>query len=233
VDKVDKTLRARVSPRFVQERGMAPRHALRTLRLLEQAYPDAACALQHTSPWQLLVATMLSAQCTDQRVNLVTPALFARFPDPGALAGAPSAAVEALIRSTGFFRNKAANLVACARAVVARHGGDVPRTLPDLVALPGVGRKTANVILGNAFAVPGMVVDTHVGRVARRLGWALSHQPEKVERELCALLPRGRWTQTSHVLIWHGRRCCRAQTALCSVCPVQNRCPRFGVKRAK
>jgi endonuclease-3 len=233
VDKVDKPPCARVLPDLLEERGIAPRHALRTLRLLEQAYPDAACALRHASPWQLLVATILSAQCTDQRVNLVTPALFARFPDPAALAGASPTSVEALIRSTGFFRNKAANLVACARAVVAHHGGGVPRTLHELVALPGVGRKTANVILGNAFAVPGMVVDTHVGRVARRLGWALSHNPEKVERELCALLPRGRWTQTSHVLIWHGRRCCRAQTAHCSACPVQSRCPRFGVKRAR
>ena len=233
VDNVDKPRHARDLPTRPENRGITPRQALWTLRLLDQAYPDAVCALRHTSPWQLLVATMLSAQCTDQRVNLVTPALFARFPDSAALAGAAPATVETLIRSTGFFRNKAANLVACARAVVAHHGGEVPRTLCELVALPGVGRKTANVILGNAFAVPGMVVDTHVGRVARRLGWAQCHQPEGVERELCALLPRGRWTQTSHVLIWHGRRCCRAQTACCSVCPVQNRCPRFGVKRSK
>ena len=233
VDNVDKAPHGKISRGLPEERGIGPRHVLRTLRLLEQAYPDAACALRHTSPWQLLVATMLSAQCTDQRVNLVTPALFARFPDPVALASAPPVAVESLIRSTGFFRNKAANLVACAQAVVTDHGGDVPRALSDLIALPGVGRKTANVILGNAFGVPGMVVDTHVGRVARRLGWAQSLQPERVERELCALLPRGRWTQTSHVLIWHGRRCCRAQTAHCSVCPVQNRCPRVGVKRAK
>lgn len=233
VDKVDKPPHARLLPGQAEEHGVPPRHALRTLRLLEQAYPEAACALHHTSPWQLLVATMLSAQCTDQRVNLVTPALFARFPDPAALAAAPPAVVEALIRSTGFFRNKAANLVACARALVVHHGGEVPRVMNDLIALPGVGRKTANVILGNAFAVPGMVVDTHVGRVARRLGWAQCQQPERVERELCTLLPRGRWTQTSHVLIWHGRRCCRAQTAHCSICPVQNRCPRVGVKRAK
>jgi endonuclease-3 len=204
-----------------------------TLSQLEKAYPDANCALRHTSPWQLLVATILSAQCTDSRVNLVTPTLFGRYPDPASLAGAMPSEVEALIRSTGFFRNKAANLIGCARAAVERHQGQVPRTLNELVALPGVGRKTANVVLGNAFAIPGMVVDTHVGRVARRLGWATSNQPEGVERELCSLLPRGRWTRTSHVLIWHGRACCRAQIPLCSVCPVRERCPQIGVKRRK
>jgi len=233
VDNGDKPIAGKALCGRSRSGRVSPRHARDTLRLLEQAYPDAACALRHASPWQLLVATILSAQCTDQRVNLVTPELFAQFPDPAALAAAPPATVEALIRSTGFFRNKAANLVACARALVAGHDGEVPQTLPELVALPGVGRKTANVILGNAFAVPGMVVDTHVGRVARRLGWAHGNQPAVVERELCALLPRRCWTQSSHVLIWHGRRCCRAQTAFCSACPVQQRCPRAGVKRAK
>lgn len=208
-------------------------HALHTLALLEQTYPDATCALHHASPWQLLVATILSAQCTDARVNQVTPALFKRFPDPASLAAAPAGEVEALIRSTGFFRNKAANLIGCARALVACHDATVPQTMAELVALPGVGRKTANVILGNAFALPGMVVDTHVGRVARRLGWVRSGQPEGVERELCALLPPERWTQTSHVLIWHGRACCRAQIARCSGCPVRVRCPRAGVARAR
>ena len=206
---------------------------LHTLLLLEEQYPAAHCALQHRSPWELLVATILSAQCTDLRVNLVTPALFAAFPDPADLAAAAPAEVEELIRSTGFFRNKAANLIGCARAVAERHGGAVPGTLAELVTLPGVGRKTANVILGNAFGVPGMVVDTHVGRVARRLGWAQAGQPEGVERELCALLPAKKWTQTSHVLIWHGRACCRAQTAHCSSCPVGERCPRVGVQRAR
>lgn len=209
------------------------RQALLTLQQLEQAYPDACCALRHATPWQLLVATILSAQCTDVRVNLVTPALFARFPDPPSLAGAAPAEVEDLIRSTGFFRNKAANLLGCARAVLERHRGEVPRTLPELVALPGVGRKTANVVLGNAFGVPGLVVDTHVGRIARRLGWARSDQPEGVERELCRLLPEEKWTQTSHVLIWHGRQVCRAPTACCSICPVRERCPRIGVTRAR
>ena len=206
---------------------------LHTLELLCRHYPDAHCALQHQSPFELLVATILSAQCTDVRVNLVTPALFARFPDAHVLAEAPPAEVEELIRSTGFFRNKAANLIGCAKSLVEHHHGTVPRTLAELVALPGVGRKTANVILGNAFGVPGMVVDTHVGRVARRLGWAQALQPEVVERELCKLLPEDQWTQTSHVLIWHGRACCRAQTALCSSCPVQERCPKLGVKRAR
>lgn len=204
-----------------------------TLERLFRHYPDAHCALRHQSPFELLVATILSAQCTDLRVNLVTPALFARFADPQALAVAAPAEVERLIRSTGFFRNKAANLIGCARALVAQHHGRVPQTLAELVALPGVGRKTANVILGNAFGVPGMVVDTHVGRVARRLGWVQARQPEGVERELCALLPKERWTLTSHVLIWHGRACCRAQTALCSGCPVQDFCPKVGVTRSR
>jgi endonuclease-3 len=206
---------------------------MQTLARLEQAYPEACCALHHTSPWQLLVATILSAQCTDARVNQVTPALFARFPDPASLAAAPLATVEELIRSTGFFRNKAASLVGCARMVVERHQGSVPRSMAQLVALPGVGRKTANVLLGNAFDIAGMVVDTHVGRVARRLGWAAATGAEGVERELCALLPASCWTQTSHILIWHGRRCCRAQTAHCSACVVRERCRRVGVVKSR
>jgi endonuclease-3 len=179
------------------------------------------------------VATILSAQCTDARVNQVTPALFARFPDPASLAAAPLATVEELIRSTGFFRNKAASLIGCARMVVERHQGSVPHSMAQLVALPGVGRKTANVLLGNAFDIAGMVVDTHVGRVARRLGWAAATGAEGVERELCALLPASRWTQTSHILIWHGRRCCRAQTAHCSACVVRERCRRVGVVKSR
>jgi endonuclease-3 len=212
---------------------ITPRQALRTLLLLEQAYPEAHCALHHATPWQLLVATILSAQCTDARVNRVTPGLFASFPDPATLAGASPAAVEALIRPTGFFRNKAASLIGCARGIVERHHGTVPRTMAELVRLPGVGRKTANVILGNAFAEPGLVVDTHVGRVARRLGWTQARQPELVERDLCALLPRQRWTQASHVMIWHGRRHCRAQVARCSDCPVRKRCLRAGVNKSR
>jgi endonuclease-3 len=207
-------------------------HARTTLTLLEQAYPDAHCALLHDSPWQLLVATILSAQCTDKRVNLVTGPLFARYPGPRELATADPRELEELIRSTGFFRNKANNLIGCAQTLVERYAGEVPACMAELVALPGVGRKTANVVLGNAFDTPGMVVDTHVGRIARRLGWTCQSDAVKVEQELCRLLPRTRWTQTAHVLIFHGRRCCRAQSACCSVCPVAGRCPRVGVTRS-
>ena len=233
VDNVDNLSESPLSSPPDATHAISPRHALITLQRLERAYPKATCALVHHSPWQLLAATILSAQCTDVRVNQVTPALFARFPGPRELAAAPAGEVERLIRPTGFFRNKAASLLGCAQAVVARHGGLVPQTMTELIALPGVGRKTANVVLGNAFGIPGMVVDTHVGRVARRLGWARSAQPQGVERELCALLPERQWTQSSHVLIWHGRACCRAQTALCSGCPVGDRCCRVGVKRAR
>ncbi len=212
---------------------ITPAHALVTLDCLEATYPEAHCALVHQNPWQLLVATILSAQCTDTRVNQVTPQLFVRYPDPAGMAEAITAELEELIRSTGFFRNKAKNLIACAAELVRKYQGEVPREMAALVALPGVGRKTANVILGNAFDVPGMVVDTHVGRIARRLGWASAHTPEGVEEQLCRLLPAERWTQTSHVLIFHGRQCCRAQTAWCSVCPVVDRCPQLGVNRQK
>ena len=212
---------------------MTPLHALITLDRLEAAYPDAHCALTYRNPWQLLVATILSAQCTDVRVNLVTPELFKRFPEPSSLANAQLAEVEELIRSTGFFRNKAKNLIGCAAALVDYHQGEVPQEISLLVALPGVGRKTANVVLGNAFDVPGMVVDTHVGRIAGRLGWAAAGTPEVVEKQLCQLLPAERWTQTAHVLIFHGRQCCRARTACCSVCPVVDRCPQIGVGSQK
>lgn len=208
-------------------------HALDTLDRLEASYPDAHCALVHDNPWQLLVATILSAQCTDVRVNMVTPALFHRFPDPLSLAQAEVNEVEELIRSTGFFRNKAKNMVACARALVEKHRGEVPEEMSALVALPGVGRKTANVVLGNAFATPGMVVDTHVGRIAGRLGWVTAQTAEGIEAQLCKLLPAARWTQAAHVLIFHGRQCCRAQTAWCSQCPVVDRCPQVGVGRQK
>lgn len=212
---------------------ITPAHALTTLDCLEASYPEAHCALIHQNPWQLLVATILSAQCTDVRVNLVTPKLFARFPNPTSLANAEQEEVEELIRSTGFFRNKAKSLIGCSATLVAVHNGEVPQKLSELVALPGVGRKTANVVLGNAFGIPGMVVDTHVGRIARRLGWTTASVPEGVEEQLCKLLPAERWTQTAHVLIFHGRQCCRAQTAWCSACPVVGRCPQVGVGRQK
>lgn len=207
--------------------------ALQVLERLERCYPDAHCALVHAGPWQLLVATMLSAQCTDARVNQVTPALFVRYPDPQDLAAADPAELEGLIRSTGFFRTKARNLKACARAVLVEHAGRVPRSLAALVALPGVGRKTANVVLGNALGIPGMVVDTHVGRLARRLGWARAPGAAGVEAELCALFPPERWTRTSHVLIFHGRQCCAARRPHCSACPVAEFCPRIGVTRSR
>lgn len=212
---------------------ITPEHAQATLDRLERVYPDAHCALLHQNPWQLLVATILSAQCTDVRVNLVTPGLFERFPTAASLATAEPAEVENLIRSTGFFRNKARSLIGCAQTLVARHAGRVPQTMAALVDLPGVGRKTANVVLGNAFGIPGMVVDTHVGRIAGRLGWTLARTPEGIEAELCHLLPANRWTQAAHVLIFHGRSCCLASRPRCSGCPVSDRCPRGGVLRSK
>lgn len=193
---------------------------------LEDAYPDAHCALDHADPYQLLVATILSAQCTDARVNLVTPAFFARFPDPGALAGGTQAEVEELIRSTGFFRNKGKNLLAMAAALMERHGGRVPETMDELRALPGVGRKTANVILGNAFGRnEGVTVDTHVGRIARLLRLTSATDPEKVEQHLMALFPQPKWTLLSHLLISHGRAVCIARRPRCGTCPVAPQCP--------
>ena len=195
-------------------------------RELARLYPDAHCELDHASPYQLLAATILSAQCTDRRVNLVTPALFARYPSPRALAAAEPADVEAIVRSTGFFRAKARSLIGMAQALVAEHGGAVPADMDALVHLPGVGRKTANVVLGNAFGIDvGVVVDTHVGRLARRLGLTRQADPIKVERELMALFPPARWTLLSHLLIWHGRRVCDARTPRCGQCTLAARCP--------
>ena len=205
--------------------------ATEVLDRLEQTYPDAHCALHYSGPWQLLAATILSAQCTDIRVNMVTPALFAHYPGPAELAVADPAEVEELIRSTGFYRNKAKSLIGCAARILVQHGGEVPKTMEALVALPGVGRKTANVVLGNAFAMPGMVVDTHIGRVSRRLGWTQAQDAVRVEKDLCSLIPARRWTLASHLLIAHGRNCCRSRTALCSACSVNDLCPKRGVGR--
>jgi len=207
--------------------------AARLLDRLEQLYPQVHCALQFHNPWELLVATILSAQCTDVRVNQVTPGLFRRYPGPQALAEADIEELEAQIRSTGFFRNKAGNLKACARQLLERHDGEVPADLENLTALPGVGRKTANVVLGNAFGIPGMVVDTHVKRLARRLGWTRQTDPEKIERDLCRLLPEERWTLAGHLLIAHGRALCKAPRPHCSRCPLLPDCPRCGVENAK
>lgn len=214
-------------------KGAKRQAALQLLTTLERCYPDAHCALIHNNPLELLVATVLSAQCTDLRVNQVTPALFATYPDAAALATADLSTLEKLIHSTGFFRTKARNLRALAWVLQTEHGGEVPRKLEALVALPGVGRKTANVVLGNAFGIPGMVVDTHVGRLARRFGWTDAKDPQGVEKDLCRLLPEQAWTQTSHLLIFHGRQCCKSQRPLCSGCPVGDLCPRIGVTRSR
>ena len=195
-------------------------------RLLRNAYPDAHCELDYRNAFELAVATILSAQCTDKRVNMVTPALFARFPSAAALAAADQHEVEELIKSAGFFRNKAKSVIGMAKALVAQHGGEVPRTMDELVALPGVGRKTANVILGNAFGLnEGVVVDTHVARLSARLGLTRETDPVKIERALMPLFPRSSWALLSHLLIWHGRRVCNAKKPRCAECVLRRICP--------
>ena len=209
-------------PRLLRD----PARAAQIYDILAATYPDAHCALDHSGAFQLLAATILSAQCTDKRVNMVTPDLFTRYPDPAALAAAEQADVEQVIRSTGFFRNKATNLIAMAGAVVDRHGGEVPATMDALVALPGVGRKTANVVLGNAFdRNEGIVVDTHVSRVSQRLGLTTETDPVKIERSLIPLFPRERWTMLSHLFIEHGRQICDARRPRCGICPLATICP--------
>jgi endonuclease III len=201
----------------------------RIIRRLAQAYPDAHCALVYRNPLELLVATILSAQCTDSRVNRLTPALFARYPDAAAFAGADRKELERLIKPTGFFRNKARNILLCCKQLVERHGGQVPRTMKELVQLTGIGRKTANVILGNAFATPGIPVDTHVGRLSRRLGLTEHTNPVKVERDLMGLVPKKHWSLFAHRMIFHGRQVCRARRPRCEACPLAGLCPRDGV----
>lgn len=195
-------------------------------RILSETYPDAHCALDHRNAYELTVATILSAQCTDERVNMVTPALFDRYPTPCALADAEQEDVETLIHSTGFYRNKARSLIGMARRVVREHDGEIPPRMDALVKLPGVGRKTANVILGNVFGIDeGVVVDTHVGRLARRMGFTKQEDPVRVERELVRLFPRAWWTMLSHLLIFHGRQQCPARRPRCGDCPVAHLCP--------
>jgi len=201
------------------------------MEILNRTYPDARSALDFASPLQLLIATILSAQCTDARVNQVTPALFARYPDARALAEAPQEELEAVIRPTGFFRNKARAIRAASADIVSKHGGEVPRTLEELTGLHGVGRKTANVVLGNAFGIPGLVVDTHVTRVANRLGFTRNTDAVKIEHDLMAIVPRERWTVFSHWLILHGRAVCVARRPRCSVCPLLPHCPQIGVSK--
>jgi endonuclease-3 len=209
--------------------GAAKRRARRVLDALAATYPDAHCALDHQTPIQLLVATILSAQCTDARVNRVTPALFARYKTVRDFAEANQKELERLIAPTGFFRNKAKNIIGCCRAIADRHNGEVPGTLEELVELPGVGRKTANVILGNAFGVPGITVDTHVGRLSRRLGLTAHDDPVKVEFDLMGLIPEADWTLFSHRMIFHGRQVCAARKPDCPACPMTRFCPTVGV----
>jgi endonuclease-3 len=205
------------------------RRARKVNRVLAETYPDARSELDFSNPFELLVVTVLSAQTTDKRVNVSSPALFAAYPDAKAMAAADRAHLEQLVGPLGFFRAKTDALLKLSAALVERHAGEVPPRLEDLVALPGVGRKTANVVLGNAFGIPGITVDTHFGRLARRLGWTEETDPVKVEHAVGALFPKRDWTMLSHHLIWHGRRRCHAKKPACGACPLARLCPSFGL----
>ncbi len=198
-------------------------------RILSRRYPDVRCELDFQDPFQLLVAVVLSAQCTDKRVNQVTPALFRRFKNPTAMAGAKVLEIEELIRSTGFFRIKAKNIKILSELIMSNFGGEVPETLEELITLPGVGRKTANVVLGHAFGIPGITVDTHFGRLSRRFGWTDESDPVKVEFAVAALIPQKEWTNLSQRLIWHGRRICHSRKPACAACPLSTLCPSYGM----
>jgi endonuclease-3 len=216
-----------VSPR--ESRAALQARTLDIIARLKALYPDAHCELDFRNPFELLAATILSAQCTDVRVNLVTPALFRRWPDAHALAQAKQDDIEEAIRSTGFFRNKAKSLIGMAQAVVADHGGEIPRTMAELRLLPGVGRKTANCVLGNAYGMSeGVTVDTHVLRLSLLLRLSRATDPEKLEQELMTLVPRGDWAMISHLLIWHGRRVCIANRPKCGECVLNDLCPSAG-----
>jgi endonuclease-3 len=215
-------------PRVVPSLALT-RRARKVHRILAERYPDAHCELDFATPLQLLVATVLSAQTTDVRVNQVTPALFARYRTAADYARADRAELEALIQSTGFFRAKADALIRLGDRLAGDFGGEVPRRLEQLVTLPGVGRKTANVVLGNVFGVPGLTVDTHFGRIARRLGWTAHEDPVKVEQDVAVLFPRKEWTILSHRLIFHGRRICHSRRPACGACPVATLCPSSGI----
>ena len=223
-----------VRPEGVSRRESASARSCRAeaiVRRLREAYPDSHCSLDFASPFQLVIATILSAQCTDKRVNMVTPELFRRWPDAAALAGATQRDLEAVIRSTGFFRAKAKSLHGCAQALEDRQGGEVPQTIEELVRLPGVGRKTANVVLGTAFGIAsGVVVDTHVGRISRRLGLTRAADAVRAERDLVRVLPRDHWIAFSHRLIELGRGVCSARRPVCDDCSLLDLCPRVGVK---
>ena len=221
---------SRPSPRRARFTPPEPARVEAILGILDRLYPGANTALHFENPLQLLIATILSAQCTDERVNRVTPALFARYPDAGAFAAAPQEELEAMIHSTGFFRNKARAIRECCADIVRKHAGQVPRTLEELTALHGVGRKTANVVLGNAYGIPGLVVDTHVARLANRLGLTNQTDAVKIEHALMGIVPRERWTSFSHWLILHGRQVCIARKPRCSICSLAPHCPRLGVR---
>lgn len=213
----------------MESRTALVRRARRIDRVLAQTYPDARCELDFDNPFELLVVTVLSGQTTDKRVNAIRPTLFAAYPDAPAMAAADREALEGIIGPLGFFRAKTQSLLKLSAALVERHGGEVPPRLKDLVELPGVGRKTANVVLGNAFGIPGITVDTHFGRLSRRFGWTEETDPVKAEHAVGALFPRKDWVLLSHHLIWHGRRCCHAQKPACGACPVARWCPSYGV----
>jgi endonuclease-3 len=212
----------------VSTRTSLVRRARKIDRLLAAAYPDAGIELTFEGPWQLLVVTVLSAQTTDRRVNSISPTLFARYPGPAELAAADRADVEKIIEPTGFFRAKTQSIMKLAAAILEDFGGEVPPRLEDLVTLPGVGRKTANVVLSDGFEIPGITVDTHFGRLARRFGWTAQTDPVKVEHEVGELFGKRDWRLLNHHLIWHGRRCCHARRPACGACPVARLCPSFG-----
>ncbi len=197
-------------------------------RELVKTYPNAGPELDFTSPLELLVATILSAQCTDRRVNAVTPALFAKYPDAQAYAAANQEELEELIRSTGFYRNKATTIIGMGAKLISDFDGEVPKTVEELVTLPGVGRKTAFVVMGNAFGLPGITIDTHFGRLARRFGWTTNTDPVKVEGDIEQLFPANDWTHLSHLVLWHGRRVCHARKPACGACTIAQKCPAFG-----
>jgi endonuclease-3 len=204
------------------------RRARKIDRVLGETYPDADIELNFEDPWQLLIVTVLSAQTTDRRVNSISPTLFARYPGPAELAAADREDVEKLVEPTGFFRAKTQSIMKLAAAILERFDGEVPPRLADLVTLPGVGRKTANVVLTDGFGVPGITVDTHFGRLARRFGWTAETDPVKVEHEVGALFPKRDWRMLNHHLIWHGRRCCHARRPACGACPLARLCPAYG-----
>lgn len=224
--KPNKLVKSSGTTRRPRKLAPAKARAPEIYRRLEQAYPDAKCALDHRNPYELLVATILSAQCTDKRVNMVTPALFEKYPDAERLSAANPEELQEMIRSTGFFRNKSKSLLGMSSAVVEKHSGSVPERMEDLVKLPGVGRKTANVVLGNAFGRDeGVVVDTHVTRLSNRLALSRQTDPTKIEQDLMVLFPRSQWTMLAHLLISHGREICDARRPLCEQCVVNDLCP--------